>query len=159
MNREDALRRMERYCDYQDRCHQEVRRKLHALGIFGEAQDLLIGELLASGHLNEERYARSLARGKFRIKGWGRLRILRELRARQVSDYLCRKALEEIGEEEYRAFLQELLGREHSRLPTDLHPAARREALRTLALRRGFEPELTDLVLRDLSADRGTPQE
>lgn len=155
MDRDDARRRLARYCDYQDRCHQEVRRKLFALGVFGEEQDLLIGELLASGHLNEERYARSLARGKFRIKGWGRLRILRELRARQISDYLCRKAMEEIGEEEYLVALRDLLSRENARLPEDLHPGARREALRSMALRKGFEPGLTDQVLDGLEPDLG----
>jgi regulatory protein len=150
MTREEALQKLQRYCDYQDRCHLEVERKLSGLKVYGEDRDWVIASLLASDHLNAERYACGLARGKFRIKGWGRLRILRELRARRIGEYLCRKALEEIDERDYGDTLLRLLVREADRLPADRHPAAHRTALRVYALRKGYEPSLVDALLTDL---------
>jgi regulatory protein len=152
MTREEALQKLQRYCDYQDRCHLDVERKLSALQVYGEDRDWVMAGLLATDQLNEERYARGLARGKFRIKGWGRLRILRELRARRIGEYLCRKALEEIDEQDYRDTLLRLLTRESDRLPAESHPAARRAALRDYALRKGYEPAVIDTLLPGLLA-------
>ncbi len=76
---------MERYCAYQDRCHQEVLGKLREMRMIPEAIDKIMGHLIAHGFLNEERFARSFVRGKFRIKKWGRVRITRELKNRDIS--------------------------------------------------------------------------
>jgi regulatory protein len=72
VSKEDALKKLQRYCAYQDRCHQEARRKLLDLGIYGDDLEEIISELISDNFLNEERFARSFARGKFRIKGWGK---------------------------------------------------------------------------------------
>ena len=65
---ENAKRKMEQFCAYQDRCHQEVVQKLKGYGIVNEEADNVIVHLIAFDFLNEERFARSFARGKFRIK-------------------------------------------------------------------------------------------
>ena len=108
-SKEEALDKLQRYCAYQDRCHQEVRSKLLDLGIYGEDLEEIIVQLISDNFLNEERFARSYARGKFRIKRWGRNRIWQELQKRQISDYCLRKAMEEIDEAEYQKTLWELL--------------------------------------------------
>lgn len=148
--RKDVLLRMQRYCDYQDRSHQEVRLKLLSLKVYGDELEEVMGSLIDSGHLHEERYARSLARGKFRIKGWGRLRILQHLRQQQIGDYLCKKALEEIDPEEYEIALQEQLTRRLEQLPADAHPAQLRQELRKWGVRRGFEFPLVDRIVLTL---------
>ena len=109
VSRDEALKKLQRYCAYQDRCHQEVRRKLLDLGIFGDTLEEIMVELVADNFLNEERFARSYARGKFRIKQWGRIRIRQELQRRAISDYCIRKAMEEIRETDYRSTLREVL--------------------------------------------------
>ena len=77
--------------------------------------------------INEERFARAYVRGKFRINGWGRLKIKNGLRAKGVDENLIRTALtEEINEKEYAALLQ--------RTVTEKGPKT--------ALSRGFEPSL-----------------
>ena len=71
----EARGKMETFCSYQERCPWELRRKLFEKGIQGEAIETILGELAASGFVDEERFARAYARGKFRIKRWGRNRI------------------------------------------------------------------------------------
>ena len=96
-----AMEKMRKYCDYQERCHQEVRTKLLTLGVYGQNLEEIIAELIQEGCLNEERYARAYTRGKFRIKKWGRIKITHQLKAKHVSDYCIQAGLEEIDEEEY----------------------------------------------------------
>ena len=76
---EEATRRLERYCAYQERCHQEVVQKLKELGMIPEAIDQIVVHLIGEGFLNEGRFAMAFAWGKFNQKYWGRNRIEREL--------------------------------------------------------------------------------
>jgi regulatory protein len=98
---EEAKLRIANYCVYRDRAHKEVREKLKSMGMIPLAIDELLDYLIQENFLNEERYAKSFARGKFKIKSWGRIRISRELKAMEVSDYCIKKALTEINSEDY----------------------------------------------------------
>ena len=104
---------MQKYCAYQDRCHQEVRRKLIDLEVYGDDLEDIIYELVQDNFLNEERFARSFARGKYRMKKWGKYRIQNELKQRQISDYCIRKAMTEIDPEEYHQNLISLVEKYH----------------------------------------------
>ncbi|MCB0629465.1 MAG: regulatory protein RecX [Saprospiraceae bacterium] len=139
--REQALQKLQRYCVYQDRCHAEVRTKLLSLGIYGDDLEEIIVELIGENYLNEERFARSYARGKFRFKCWGRIRITQELKSRRISDYLIRKALEEIDETEYRQALYDLLEKKLALIGTD-NDFEKKQKLAGYAQRRGFEGAL-----------------
>jgi regulatory protein len=109
ISQEEALAKLQRFCAYQDRCHQEVRSKLIDLGIYGDSLEEIIANLIQDNFLNEERFARSYARGKFRIKQWGRNRIKKELFLRNISAYCIKKALEEIDEEHYVQTMDHLI--------------------------------------------------
>ena len=103
---EEARGKLETYCSYQERCVWELRRKLFEKGIQGQAVDTILAELEASGFVDEERFSRSYARGKFRIKRWGKGRISQELKLRQISSALIQLGLSEIEGEEYFATLE-----------------------------------------------------
>ncbi len=157
MTREDALKKLERYCDYQDRCHQEVRYRLLKEKVFGDDLEWVITALIDSGHLNEERYARSLVRGKFRIKGWGRVRIGQELKRREIGDYIRRKAMEEIDETAYLSMLEQLLEKRKNQLPADLSLLTVLEDLRKYVLRKGYEWEIIERMLSTMQANGQLP--
>ena len=142
----EARAKAERYCAYQDRCHQEVRRKLYDLGLYGADVDHVMAQLIEGKFLDEERFARSYARGKFRMKRWGRRRIERELKSRQLSRYCIRAGLSELDELDYEGALETVLRKRMGKLPDDLHPYARRQNLIAYALRKGYETELAVAV-------------
>jgi len=104
----EATHKLEAYCAYQERCHQEVHRKLIAMGMIADARDQIIAHLIKENYLNEERFAQSYARGKFTIKKWGRNRIVKELKQRGISKYNINTALKEIDDELYLKTLQTL---------------------------------------------------
>ena len=103
----EILKKMEHYCAYQERCHQEVENKLKEFRLIPEAREHIILQLLDNNFLNEERFSKAFARGKFRIKKWGRQRIVRELKARNISEYNINSALAEIDHEEYVSVFEE----------------------------------------------------
>lgn len=129
---------MEGYCAYQDRCHKEVIAKLRDMGMIPEAIDHIMGELIQGNYLNETRYAKSYARGKFNIKKWGKNRITSELKQREISKYNIKTALEEITDEDYDKTFNALA---HKRLAEikERNPQKRRKKLADYLLYRGWE--------------------
>ena len=105
---EEAKKKLEHYCAYQERCHQEVEQKLRQMKMIPQAIEHIIGQLIQDNYLNETRFCQSFARGKFRIKKWGKDRIVRELKMRHISPYNIKIALNEIEEEEYLTTLKVL---------------------------------------------------
>lgn len=98
---QEATKKLEHYCAYQERCHQEVKQKLESMHMIPEAIDIIIVHLLKHNFLNEERFAKTFVRGKFRIKSWGLRRISYELKKKDISKVNINQALTEIANEDY----------------------------------------------------------
>ena len=98
---QEATKKVEHYCAYQERCHQEVRQKLETMYMIPEAIDVIIVHLLEHNFLNEERFAKTFVSGKFKIKKWGRRRLSYELKKKDISKVNINQALTTIQEEEY----------------------------------------------------------
>ncbi len=112
-----------------------------------EAIDLIMAHLIQQNYLNEERFAKSFARGKFSIKKWGKNRIVRELKLRNISKYNINSALCEINEGAYLETLDTLAKKRLASL-SDKDWAKRRKKLADYLLYRGWE---TDLVYKKLN--------
>ena len=107
---ENLYAKISRYCAYQERSSGEVRQKLRLLGADSQTAQRLLERLADDNFINEERFARAYVRGKFRINGWGRLKIKNGLRAKGVDENLIRTALaEEINPNEYNNLLQKIV--------------------------------------------------
>src|SRR3990170_4529848 len=97
----EAREKIQRYCAYQERSHREVRNKLHEFGLYRKDVDEIISDLITDGFLNEERFAKAFAGGKFRMKKWGRIKISHALEAKGISQNCIRIGLKEIEEASY----------------------------------------------------------
>ncbi len=148
---EENLKKLQRFCTYQDRCHSEVRSKLIKIKVYGDTLEQIMADLIKDDFLNEERYARSYVRGKYRQSKWGRQKIKQGLKAKQVSEYCIKKGLLEIDQAEYMEYLTENLskkkdiyeGRGLSNYPL-------RSKLFQYAMSRGFTSEEINNVLTDV---------
>lgn len=98
---DEAKKKLEYYCAYQERCHKEVTQKLKDMSMIPEAIDVIIVHLLEHNFLNEERFAKTFVRGKFKIKKWGKRRLTLELKKKDISKVNINQALSEINEAEY----------------------------------------------------------
>lgn len=101
-----ALPKARHYCSYQERSHTEVKEKLYGFGLNKTEVEQLLSALIEDDYLNEERFAKQFAGGRFRVKRWGKVKIEYELKQKKVSPYNIKKALKEIDTTEYAAVLQ-----------------------------------------------------
>lgn len=146
----EARGKMETFCSYQERCPWELRRKLFEKGIQGEAIETILGELAASGFVDEERFARSYARGKFRIKRWGRNRIRQELKLRDISASIIQKGLSEIDGEEYFALLEREAEKKWEKTK-EADAYKKRYLVTKYLLSKGFESDLIQEAMASLT--------
>ncbi|WP_276388729.1 regulatory protein RecX [Eudoraea chungangensis] len=138
---EEAKRNLERYCAYQERCHQEVIQKLKSMGMISEVIDVVTVHLIEHNFLNEERFARNYTRGKFKIKNWGRIRIKSELKKRNIGDRIINLALTEITEEDYLRKLEEISKKKLLGL-SEYNKLVRKKKLQNFLVYRGWENDL-----------------
>lgn len=139
-----------RYCNYQERCHKEVRNKLYELGATSHEVQQLITEVIEAGLLNEERYAKAYARGRFRIKHWGRQKIVQQLKLNQVSAYCIKAGLGEIDPDEYYKTLNHLAERKISELRTEKNLFVKKQKTYRYLLQKGFEADLINTIIQDI---------
>ena len=136
----EAQKRMEHYCAYQERCHKEVVKKLKELGMIPISIDTIVSKLVEDNYLNETRFAQSYARGKFRIKKWGKIRIRRELKARDLSDYNIKKGLEEIPDLDYNTTFWALFEKRKKEVYENI-PSVQKKKIISYMVYRGWELE------------------
>ncbi|WP_046743092.1 regulatory protein RecX [Kordia zhangzhouensis] len=145
----EAVVKIQQFCVYQDRCHKEVIEKLQNMNMIPDAIDMIIAELIKDDFLNEERFAKSFARGKFRIKKWGKLRIVRELKQREISKYNIDIALQEIEDNAYLTTLDTLAKKRNDSIKED-NPYKRKKKIADYLFYRGWEPHLVYEKINEL---------
>lgn len=129
------------FCAYQERSQQQVRNRLYHYGLhFGEVEEVL-SDLIVEGFLNEERFAKAYVSGKFRMKQWGRHKILQGLKQHKISEYCIKMGLKEIDEYDYRDVLVSLLVKKATFIKAS-NDHDRRNKIARYAVSRGYETSL-----------------
>ena len=138
------------YCKYQERCHSEVRNKLYELGCTSSEVEQQLTNLIETGVLNEERFAKAFAGGKFRMKQWGREKIKQQLRLRKISDYCIKKALTEIPGDDYDIILNKLISKKAEEVKKDRSILSRKSKIYRYMIQKGYERDLVTDVINSL---------
>ncbi len=145
----EAIHKIEHYCAYQERCHEEVVQKLRNMKMDSEEIDTILVHLISANFLNESRFARSFARGKHRIKFWGKIRIVNELKFRKITQYNINLALKEITFEEYNATFH-IVSERHWNTIRETNVQKKRKKFCDYLLRKGFESDLIYEKVKEL---------
>lgn len=130
------------YCNYQERCHAEVRNKLYELGCTTPEVEQYIAEMIEMDMLNEERYAKAYVRGKFRMLKWGRQKLVQQLRLHKISEYCIKKGLQEIDADVYDEALLQLAERKRSELKGEKNVFILKSKLYRYLMQKGYENDL-----------------
>ena len=142
-------KKIEHYCAYQERCHKEVVSKLRELQMIPQAIDVILVHLLDHNFLNETRFAETFARGKFRVKKWGKRRIENELKLRQISAYNIKKGLAQISESDYFETF-DLLALKRLEAITETNKYKKRKKLADYLLYRGWDSSMVYNKVKEL---------
>jgi regulatory protein len=146
---DEAQKKLEHYCAYQERCHKEVTQKLYDMKMIPEARDKIIVHLLQHNFLNEERFAQAYTRGKFRIKKWGKQRIQLELKRRDISKTIITIALKEISDVDYYNTFHALAEKKVETI-RETNAQKKRKKLADYLFYRGWESHLVYDKIREL---------
>ncbi len=149
----EAIHKIEHFCAYQERCHDEVVQKLRAMKMDSNEIDEILAHLIQENYLNESRFACSFARGKHRIKFWGKVRIVNELKNRNISTYNINLALKEITAEEYETNFNALAERNWNSIK-ESNGLKKRKKCCDFLLRKGYESNLVYEKVKELEAGK-----
>jgi regulatory protein len=149
----EAIGKIHRYCAYQERCHQEVKNKLFEFGLYSDQVNEVISELITNGFLNEERFARAFVGGKFRMKKWGRIKIVHELESKGISQNCIRLGLKEIDEKDYEKTLSGIVEKKNEEITED-NLFTKRDKISKYAIQKGYEPEMVWKTIKRLLPDK-----
>lgn len=142
------LEKIKNYCAYQERSHSQVRTKLIALKVYGLELENMMTTLIEENFLNEERFACSIARGKFYYKKWGKNKIIQTLKLHKVSAYLIKKALKEIDADDYDKILEVLAEKKLETLKSEKNKFKKMNKLKNYLLQKGYESDLIMDVIK-----------
>jgi len=101
-----ALARIQKICSNQEKCSFDVRRKLFDWGFENMAIEKIINSLIDDKFVDDNRFAKSFVREKFRFNNWGRIKITYALKQKRIPESTINLSLEEIEEEEYLHVLE-----------------------------------------------------
>lgn len=149
LTKEQAWQKIKHYCAYQERSHSEVKNKLYGFGLYKSEVEELLSKTIEEDYLNEERFAMQFAGGKFRIKGWGKVKIVYELRQKGVSAYNINHALKAISDEDYNCTLQKLTETKWQQLKGEHYLTKQAKAMSYL-MQKGYEPALIRQAIKTI---------
>ena len=145
------LKKVLRYCAYQDRCVQEVRKKLATFDMPDSEKEKILKLLIDEGYLDDERYASTFVRSKIHLKKWGVNKIRMALKLKGVSDEIINNSLSEIDPEIYREELIKVL---KAKKINESDPYKRKAKLAQYAIQKGYEASLVWDVIRSNSSSQ-----
>ncbi|MDP5139571.1 MAG: RecX family transcriptional regulator [Spirosomaceae bacterium] len=137
------------YCAYQERTQDEVRQRLKDWNVWGDDAEEIITELILENFLNEERFAKVFAGSKFRVKKWGRRKIIFELKKRRLSDYCIKAGMNEIDDEAYYETLTALIEKKKHDYRKEENEYKLNQKIAQFAVGKGYESNLIWEILRE----------
>jgi len=143
---DDALKRAFRFIAKRERTVFQVSERLQRDGIEAPIIKEAVGQMVADGYLNDERFAQLFAEDRRRLDGWGSERIIARLRESGVSEAIIDSQVGSRGREQEVDDAVRVLEERLPSKPTD--PKERDRALGILA-RRGYSLEVAYQAVRD----------
>tara|TARA_B100001250_G_scaffold411592_1_gene440621 strand:+ start:498 stop:971 length:474 start_codon:yes stop_codon:yes gene_type:complete len=143
-----AIDRLRNYCATQDRCQWDVMEKMRQWGLLETSQNHILEMLIQEKYVDEERYARSFCRGKFKIKKWGRKKLRNELKKKNISEACITRGLEEIKDSEYRQELNKQYHKKKNAIKEKNHFLKTKKIVMYL-MNKGYESNLIWENLRE----------
>ena len=135
------IKRIEHYCSIQERCEQDVIKKIKSWKLKDDFKFMMLEKLTDEGFINELRYVKLFCRSKIRLNKWGRIKIKNELIKKNISKDIIQEGLEEIDEEEYLILLNTLIKRKAS-LIRNQDKFFKKKKIISFLLQKGFESEI-----------------
>jgi regulatory protein len=120
---------------------------MRSLGLSADESEFVVAEMISEGFINEERYAKLYAGGKFRLKKWGKEKIKYALKSKNISDYCIKKGLEEIDDTDYRQTLEEIFAKKYDFYSSETE-LIRLDKVKKYLIQKGYEYHLINEIAK-----------
>ncbi|CAG5078542.1 regulatory protein RecX [Parvicella tangerina] len=147
----EALEKARSYCAYQERCQQEVIKKLRSFKLNEDELNYVLLQLIQGDYLNEERFAQAYVSGKIRIKKWGRRKIKHHLKQKGLTDKCIELGFKEISEDEYYETLKDLASYKW-KTTKETNSYKKKQKVMSYLYGKGYESDLIQDVLKEIIA-------
>ena len=137
------------YCASAEQCVWSVRQKLGAWGATPEEAAIIIERLVDEGYLDERRYARAYCESKMLRGGWGRMKVVYQLRAKRLPNEVIDEAVAAVDDEAYMGLLHEAAAKKWSSLH-DADAAVRRRKTAAFLAQRGYTMDEISQTLKNI---------
>ncbi|MGQ8337391.1 regulatory protein RecX [Sunxiuqinia sp. A32] len=136
-------------CSKSEKSSNKIKLKLIDWGLTEDESISIVEKLIEEKYINDERYASSFVRDKFRFNKWGKIKIAYHLKADRISSNAIDKALKEIDDSAYRNTLEKLL-KEKTRKIKAVNQYDQKAKLFRFAQSRGFESDHIFSILDEI---------
>ena len=149
INHTEALNKAKKLCADEEKCRYDIRKKLFDWGVNSGDTEKIINQLMEEKFLDEWRFARLFASGKFRNNKWGKLKITYELLRKNIAKNIIEDAIRRIDDVEYLDVLKkELIKKQRSVNAVD--ELGLKAKLHSYASSKGYEYDLINQILDDM---------
>ncbi|MBP6976942.1 MAG: regulatory protein RecX [Bacteroidales bacterium] len=145
----ELLQKAQSYCARDEKCRLQVKHKLIFWGATSVETEDILDQLMDERYIDEERFAREFAQGKFRINKWGKVKIALEMARLQIPQDAIHHGLDAIDPDDYLSVLRKILLQRLNSLHEKNKEIAKKK-LATFALGKGFEGELVWRMVREM---------
>lgn len=141
---QEAVKKLEKYCAYQERCHHEVMQKGKTLGLnYYECSEAL-SILIQNNFLNEERFALLYAQSKMNQKKWGPVKISMEMKKKFINARLIKKALDNLDQKKIEENLYKLFEKYQNTLKSSKSKREKEQKTINYLLQKGYKYDLVN---------------
>lgn len=133
-------------CSRSEKSSGNIGKKLQEWGLTSGEAEPVLDKLAANKFIDDNRFAKSYVRDKFRFNKWGKIKIRYQLKAEKIPEDIIKQAIEEIDDHSYAEILVKLISDKNKTIRAD-DPYERRAKLFRFAQSHGFEPELIHPVI------------
>lgn len=139
------------FCAYQERCVQDVERKLNDYELSPDERQDLIDYLIKEKYIDESRYSKSVVRGKFNFRHWGRNKLKAYLYSKGIDNAHIQKGLKEIKEPDYLLTCIKLVESKKEKLsPKELSEFDEKQKIIASLSQKGYEFDVINKALSEV---------
>jgi regulatory protein len=151
MQEQEIYLKLARMCARSEHCSPDLARKIRELGGDTKSEEKILDQLKEEGFLSDERYVRAYVQEKFRINGWGKVKMRYYLKMKGLKEALIEAGLNEIGDEEYHRILVKTMEQKAKSVKSVNRYEKMGQIIR-FTQSRGFEPELIHRYMNEVAS-------
>ena len=137
----EILKKIERFCAYQERSQEDVIIKMNKLNIDKKHQIKILEKLSKEDYIDEIRFAKIFCRSKFNNNKWGKRKIKQELIQKKVSEKIIKIGLKEIDDKEYLSVIKILIKNKVKKL-NEKNTYIKKQKIAKFLNQKGFESDV-----------------